>query len=146
MTVRFLLGITLPLLAAATPVIRCTSPSGELLFTQFACPIDSTEISAASDRGALSVVRATPLTAAEERALEDLARTLDRQRADRRKVRDRRRRENRQRQAEARARCAQAGRRLAELDGLRRQGYRAAQERRWDLEAARWRAIRRADC
>jgi hypothetical protein len=46
----------------------------------------------------------------------------------------------------ARERCATALARLDDLEVSRRQGYSAAEDRRWDVEESRWRAVRRADC
>ncbi len=126
-------------------VTACTDADGRLTYTQFDCPGGTRPAPAGTD-GRLSIVTTAPLSDAERTALVRLEQTLTKDRA--RRARSRRQSAARRsaEREEARERCEAATRALAGIRESRRQGYSADEDRRYDAQEARWKAVRRADC
>ena len=145
------LMLALSTLPGAVPadaaIVHCRDEAGRTHFQQFECPPGATLIAPeAKVEHRLSVVVSIPLSPAEERALEQLERSLARDRQLRAKARAR---AARQRSARAEAdaqRCREATEKLAQLADTRRKGYRAKAEAQLESEEAHWRATRKAAC
>lgn len=126
---------------------RCATAEGAALFTQFGCPDGSRPLDAPEEAaGLLTIIDSPELSAAEQRALKVLRTELDDERRQRERRRTQQAKVRERARKDARERCAMALARLDDLQVSRRQGYGAAEDRRWDLEESRWRAVRRADC
>jgi hypothetical protein len=134
-------------LSAPAAVIQCQDDAGRTHFQQFDCPPDTRLIppdEQAEPR--LSVIVTVPLSPEEERALDQLQRSLAKARNERAKQRARSARERSARAEEDARRCREANRKLTELAETRRRGYRATAEARLETEEARWRDTRKSTC
>lgn len=127
-------------------VTACADADGRLTYTQFDCPTGTRATAAEPADNGLSIVRTAPLSAAEQAALERLERTLAADRARREKAQRRQAARQQAARVESGKRCEDARRALETLAETRRKGYTAAEDRRFDAEEARWKAVRRSDC
>lgn len=133
-------------LSAHGAISQCQDEAGRTHFRQFDCPPGTRDVTPPARSAGLSVVVTTPLSAEEERALEQLEKSLARDRQQRARARARKARERSARAAEDARRCREAERKLGELAALRRKGYQATAEARLEAEEADWRAVRRDSC
>ena len=128
-------------------ISRCEDDAGRLHFLQFGCPPGTRSLEPEADGQALlSVVSTAPLSAEERQALEQLERSLARDRQRRATQRAQNHRQQAARRAESARRCEEAERKLSELAERRRKGYPATAERKLEAEESRWRAARKAAC
>lgn len=136
-----------PVIPVHAATYRCATAEGSALFTQFGCPDGSRPLDPPSEAvGFLSIIDSPELSAAERHALKALRTELDNERRQRERRRTQQAKVQERERKDARERCAMALARLDDLQASRRQGYNAAEDRRWDLEESRLRAVRRADC
>ena len=128
-------------------ISRCQDEAGRMHFLQFGCPPGTQNIEPqAGHEALLSVVATPPLSRAERQALDQLEKSLARDRQARAKQRARDARQQAARREENARRCQEANRKLAELAQRRRKGYRATAESALEAEEARWRASRKDAC
>jgi len=128
-------------------ITHCQDGAGRTHYLQFDCPPGTKLVTPdALGEGRLSVVVTTPLTPAEERALDQLHRSLAKARQERARDRGRAARERSARAADDARRCREAIRHLEQLAETRRKGYRATAEAALESEEARWHATRKASC
>ena len=137
--------VLLTSLTAQTAVRQCRHDDGSILFTQFECPPGSTYEHSEED-GVFSIVRTPELSEAERQALDSLRTELNENRRRRKQTHLRRVRQRQAQQDRDSAQCAEAERELNALDDVRRQGYSAADDRRFDAAEQRWQKIRKATC
>ncbi len=131
--------------APQAAVSQCQDEAGRMHFLQFGCPAGTRHIEP-DKKALLSVVTTAPLSPAEVEALDQLERTLARDRQERARQRARNARQQAARKEENARRCQEANGKLAALQQRRRKGYRATAERALEAEEARWRATRKAAC
>ncbi len=132
---------------ADAAVIHCRDEAGRMHFRQFGCPSGAIPITPDANAGErLSVVATAPLSPAEQSALAELERSLERDRQSRARAQARAARERSARAAADAQRCREAEQKLARLAETRRKGYRATAEAKLESEEAHWRATRKATC
>ena len=131
--------------APQAAISQCRDEAGRMHFLQFGCPPGTREIEPEGD-ALLSVVTTPPLGPAEIQALDQLERSLARDRQERARERARNARQQATRRDEKARRCREAKGKLEALEQRRRKGYRATAERALEAEEARWRAARKAAC
>lgn len=144
-TAVFILFATLLPGAEAAAVYRCEDPQGTPGFSQFPCggvPANAHP----HGHNPLSVVRMAPVTAAERRHLDALARRVEDQRRERRQRQSRARSQALSHRSHRLSECEKATRRLADLQRLRRNGYPLRQANALDRRESTLKDAIKANC